>query len=138
MLDNLNSFEMFFVWLISKIESIYMIYTGILIVWGLLIVYLLVNIIKKIEKHRKNSNEPKISFLLRSDIRFCDKIHLLTILTITFINFVSFLITPIAFSSFMDLLIVSNFWITGYFVFVMCTSLKHWPNIIFKNEFRIN
>jgi hypothetical protein len=115
-------YQTFMIWLLSQLPLVYVITTGVLISWGIMIVAAFYSI-----KHNIINNTQTDE---RRRVRRCDTVHTIVTSVLVLVSAGSLIFTPLYVSEYIDLVLLLNCWVSAYYAYVSLTSLKSWPEMI--------
>lgn len=102
---------------------IFSIWSGVLIVWGVCVVYGLMTIMIRIH------NEGHI-------IRSTDRVHCGIVFFATVINFLCLFVMESQIYNYIDSIMIVNLWYTVLLFYIMINDLKIWPNLCHLEKIR--
>lgn len=102
---------------------IFSIWSGILIVWGVCVVYGLMTIMIRIH------NEGHV-------IRSTDRVHCGIVLFATIINFLCLFVMESQIYNYIDSIMIVNLWYTVLLFYITVNGLKIWPNLCHLEKIR--
>ena len=126
--------EMWLSWFLTILPVIYVFTTFILISWGTVVFFALRSVMKNVSSDEIDHN---VEVQTNSHIRKTDRTYLTITSCILLFQIIGVIFAPVYLIAYLDVLLLTNFWILVFYCVVSFTCLLSWNKVLSKQPIRV-